>query len=235
MNTSGMHRQRWLLAAGAAAAILAATGLWGWFVWLPGYRPALGQGELYGIDVSAHQGRIDWVEVAGDGISFAYIKATEGGDFVDDRLTENWRDAGAAGLRRGAYHFFTLCTPGDQQARNFLDAVPDDPGALPPAVDLEIAGNCSARPDAATVGRELKTFLALVEAPGGTAVLYVGADFESMYPVRSSLPRPLWVRRVLRRPDDDGWVVWQVGGFAHVAGIDGRVDLDVFRTSIEGP
>jgi lysozyme len=203
-----------------------------WFVWLPTYRPRLDDGELFGVDVSNHQGEIDWERVAADGIDFAYIKATEGGDHTDARFVQNWDAAASAGLERGAYHFFTLCTGGAAQARHFLATVPEDPQALPPAVDLELAGNCSDRPSYEDVQRELASFLDLVEAAKGTQVLlYVGDDFEAQYPVREQLERPLWHFRFLRRPDVEDWVVWQVMGFAHVSGIAGRVDLDVMRST----
>lgn len=220
------------LLLGVALAVVSAVAAGVWFVWLPGYRPGLRPGERYGIDVSHHQGTIEWDRVARDDIAFAYIKATEGSDFVDDRFAENWNASKAAGLVRGAYHFFTLCTGGAPQARNFLHAVPDDQDALPPAVDLELAGNCRARPDRASVERELLAFLMLVEQGSGrTAVLYVGDDFEHRYRVRASLGRPLWHRRFLRRPDVEGWVVWQVQGFAEVDGVRGGVDLNVFRAN----
>jgi lysozyme len=201
-----------------------------WQFILPQYRPNLLPGETYGIDVSHHQGRIDWSRVAADDMSFAYIKATEGGDHVDTRFAENWEGAGRAGLTRGPYHFFTLCSSGEVQARNFLTVVPADPNGLPPAVDLELAGNCSARPDKATVHREIREFLHLVEdGLGQEALLYIGNDFESMYGVREVFDRPLWHLRFLLRPDVDGWVVWQVMGFAQIEGIAGNVDLDVLR------
>lgn len=200
-------------------------------MWLPNYRPALLPGERYGIDVSHHQGPIDWERVAGDDISFAYIKATEGGDHVDGRFAENWEAAGTAGIERGAYHFFTLCTPGAVQARHFLNVVPTAPSALPPAVDLELAGNCRARPDAVTVEREVRAFLDVVEEETGkTAVLYVGDDFESVYELRATLGRPLWLPRFLLHPGYDSWRIWQVGAFAEVDGVGGHVDLDVMRT-----
>lgn len=201
-----------------------------WFVWLPNYRPGLRPGEQYGIDVSHHQGRIDWTRVAGDDISFAYIKATEGSDFIDPRFRQNWRAAQEAGLARGAYHFFTLCSPGDIQAQNFLETVPHHPEALPPAVDLELAGNCAVRPHRGQLMQELRSFLRLVESANGKrAVLYVGDDFNAAYRVTDSVRRPLWQLRFLRRPDIGGWVIWQVMGFARVDGVRGSVDLDVMR------
>ncbi len=218
------------VAVAVALVVLVALGAGAWFVWLPDHRPSLQAGERYGVDVSNHQGRIDWDRVAGDGIEFAYVKASEGGDFVDQRFRENWKGAAAAGIDRGAYHFFTLCRPGAEQARNFLQTVPSAPAALPPAVDLELAGNCSQRPDPASVRHELDAFLDRVESETGqTAVLYVGDDFEGRYPVRDELDRPLWHRRLLVRPDVDGWWIWQVQGRASVDGIHGDVDLNVMR------
>src|ERR671910_485801 len=101
------RRRRWPFVLAAVLLLLVLLGLWGWYVWLPGYRPGLEAGERYGVDVSSHQSEIDWENVAGDGIEFAYIKATEGGDYVDERFQQNWDDSAAAGLDRGAYHFFT--------------------------------------------------------------------------------------------------------------------------------
>lgn len=224
------RRRRWPWVLGGTLLLIAGIAAFLWFVWLPEYRPALRPGERYGIDVSNHQGEIDWERVADDDIEFAYIKATEGGDFTDARFAENWEAAAAAGLDRGAYHFFTLCTSGEAQARHFLSVVPDDTEAMPPAVDLELKGNCRGRPGNEVVQRELTRFLELVEgATGHEVILYVGDEFERRYPVRESLGRPLWHPRFLRRPNVRGWVLWQVTGFAHVAGIDGDVDLDIMR------
>lgn len=210
-----------------AVLALGAIGRWGWW---PHYRPDRRGGERYGVDVSHHQGDIDWVAVAADDVDFAYVKATQGSDFVDPLFARNWDGAGAAGLDRGAYHFFSLCRPGAEQARHFLDTVPDDPDALPPVVDLELAGNCSDRPPRDEVRREVLAFLDDVEtATGQEVVLYVGADFDGRYDLRDDLDRPIWHRRLLLRPDVDGWWMWQFHDRAEVAGIDGGVDLDVMR------
>ncbi|MEQ9573578.1 MAG: GH25 family lysozyme, partial [Nitratireductor sp.] len=61
---------------------------------------------VHGVDVSRWQGEIDWVKLRGQGANFAWIKATDGGDHVDPMFKTNWRAARAAGIPRGAYHFF---------------------------------------------------------------------------------------------------------------------------------
>lgn len=219
-------RRRWVVAAGVVLALGGAAAI-GRYVWLPSYRPSLRAGETYGLDVSHHQGPIDWARVKGDGIAFAYVKATEGGDHVDTRFHENWFGAGREGVERGAYHFFTLCTPGVRQARHFLATVPDGP-ALPPALDLELAGNCAARPPVEDVRTEVTLYVEAVEkALGQRVLLYVGDDFADRY-FRDLGGREQWVPRLLRRPGGE-WRVWQASAWARVDGVDGPVDLDVRR------
>lgn len=197
------------------------------------WEPDPARYPVRGIDVSHHQGSIDWQAVAGDGFTFAYLKASEGGDHRDREFEDNWREARAAGLKVGAYHFFTFCRPGADQARNFLAAVPVVQGALPPAVDLEFGGNCGVMPSDADLRRELEAFLALVEARyGRQAVLYVTPDFHRAH--GDALPRrPLWKRKIVMPPFDGSiwgrpWTFWQFHNRGEVAGVTGPVDLNVF-------
>ncbi|HVA60188.1 MAG TPA: GH25 family lysozyme [Mycobacteriales bacterium] len=230
MRRSTARARPWALLVIAAAGLSGIGAAFALVIWLPSYRPALRPGERYGVDVSAFQGRIDWPSVAGDHIGFAYIKATEGANFVDPEFVRNWAAAGSAGLARGAYHFFSLCVPGIVQARNFMQAVPPDPAALAPALDLELAGNCHARPSAETVAAQLAAFLQAVQAATGRqVVLYLGSDFAYRYPLPVEQSQPLWLRRLFRRPPGRQWVFWQVDGNADVSGITGDVDLDVMR------
>src|SRR4051812_13507 len=222
--------RRRLVAVVALVVLVALVVGVGYRVWFPRWRPDLRAGERLGVDVSAFQGSVDWRQVQQSGMSFAYVKATEGGDLVDERFAANWAETGRVGLPRGAYHFFTLCRDPREQAEHFLVTVPADARALAPAVDLELAGNCSARPDPAAVREQLAVFIRAVEARTRMpTVLYVGRDFLDRY--RSALPpdRPLWVRRLLVRPTTPGWDIWQASHRARVPGIDGGVDLDVAR------
>ncbi|WP_235933925.1 GH25 family lysozyme [Paramicrobacterium chengjingii] len=97
----------------------------------------------------------------------ALIKATEGKGFVDPRFAQNWDAAADSGLRRGAYHFFTLCASDSEQADNFLATARPDEFALAPAVDLELIGPCKKRPPQREVAAELQTFMHTVEAAWG--------------------------------------------------------------------
>lgn len=207
------------------AAVLAFSG-WRWF---REYRPDPARYPLRGIDVSHHQGRIDWPRVAADDVAFAYLKATEGGDYRDDAFARNWDAARAAGLAVGAYHFFTFCRPGAEQADNVLATVPAAADALPLVVDLEFGGNCGRVPAPADLRGELDAFLARVEPARGRRVMfYVTAEFLDAYGAALP-PRALWRRSLLREPEPLArWVLWQYHNRGRVDGIDGPVDLDVF-------
>ncbi|MBM6402835.1 lysozyme M1 (1,4-beta-N-acetylmuramidase) [Phycicoccus sp. CSK15P-2] len=222
---------RWTAALGGLLLVVALLGWLAYAVALPRYRPGLAEGERYGIDVSNHQRDIDWAAVAGDDVGLAYLKASEGATYEDERFTENWAGAREAGLEVGAYHFFTLCRSGEEQAANLLGRLAEvgaNDTALLPVVDLELSGNCSDRPSADVVTERLRTFVDRVEAETGQrVVLYLLDDFAQVYPLPVDLAdRDRWVRRLLRRPGGD-WAWWQVSSRAHVNGVDGGVDLNV--------
>ena len=192
--------------------------------------------EVRGIDVSHHQGEIDWARVAGAGIRFAYLKATEGRDFKDPRFASHWRAAAKAGIARGAYHFFTFCSPGREQAEHFLRVVPPAEGALTPVADVEFVGNCKTGRSLDVVRRELASFLATVERAWGTApILYVTPDSYERVLGGGFAAHPIWIRSVESEPARDaygGWRIWQYSETGRVPGIAGPVDLDVLRPGV---
>jgi lysozyme len=200
------------------------------------WHPSDAAYPVQGIDVSHHQGGIGWPLLPGQGVDFAYIKATEGGDFVDPAFARNWREARRAGIRRGAYHFFTLCRSGAEQAANFIRAVPLEEGALPPVVDLEYMGNCSERPPVADVHRNLEQFIALVELRyGQEVILYLTEEFDSAHEISAGVDRPLWLRSLVFEPDFGArpWTIWQASNFRRLDGIDGRVDWNAMRPEVD--
>ena len=83
---------------------------------------------VHGTDVSKYQTSVDWPKARASGIAFAFIKATEGGDRVDDYFDEHWRMTKAAGIPRAAYHFYYFCRPAAEQARWFIRNVPKEKG-----------------------------------------------------------------------------------------------------------
>lgn len=213
-----------LLLAGLALGLWVLAGRW---------TPSRSEFPVQGIDVSHHQGAIDWPALPAQGVDFAYIKATEGGDHRDRLFAVNWAGARAAGIPRGAYHFFTLCRPGADQAANIIATVPREDDMLPIAIDLEYMGNCGRRPTREELHAELAILIRLVEAHYGQPVLlYLTREFDETYQVSATVPRPLWLRRLAIEPNWTArpWTIWQVSNSRRLRGIDGRVDWNVRRS-----
>lgn len=99
---------------------------------------------LRGIDVSEHQLDIDWQQVAGAGIDYAYIRVghrgyTEGGLFEDPYFKANVQGAQAAGLKVGVYMFSQAITVQEaiEEARFVLERISDYNITLPVVFDWE--------------------------------------------------------------------------------------------------
>lgn len=229
-------RRRWVLVGLGcgltllgAAFVLSQRERWdSWRAWL--FGPSAERYPVRGIDVSHHQGRIDWPLVKASGHAFAFIKASEGADFRDRRFQENWRGARAAGLVTGAYHFFTFCAPGLLQAENFLAVAPREGVALPAAVDVEYTGNCAGWESLDDVRRELYIFIRHSEAQLGQSLLiYTSEDvWRELVPPELHRHR-YWLRSLWGQPSGAlDWRFWQFSDTGAVPGVRGPVDLDVF-------
>jgi len=194
--------------------------------------------HVHGIDVSKFQGTINWTAARRSGVQFAFIKATEGGDRIDDRFHENWNAAKNAGVARGAYHFYYFCRPAADQIAWFKSHVPKDPDALPPVLDMEWNGHsptCTKKPPRSDVLSEMRVFLAEAERHyGKKPIIYSSVDFHREILVGEFKDHPFWLRSVAGHPDTkyDGrrdWVFWQYTGTGTVPGVEGDVDRNVFR------
>ena len=214
---------------GLASLVLVCFVAAGGYLYFRAFSPDRDKYPVRGIDVSHHQGQIDWRRVAADDVAFAVIKATEGGDHVDDAFARNLEEARAAGLAVGAYHFFTFCRPGADQAKNFISVVPQDQPLLPPVVDIEFGGNCPRRPTPERLSAELAAFIVPVEAAfDKPAIVYLTDEAAEAYAGRIAA-RPLWLRSLLLEPDRDDWVYWQYHNRGRIDGINGDVDLNVLQ------
>lgn len=218
-----------LVVIAAGLVCLGVAGSVFYFAYLAPFSPDRSRYPVRGIDVSHHQGEIHWQRVPADDVAFAIIKATEGGDHVDTTFAENLPQARAAGLAVGAYHFFTFCRPGADQARNFISVVPRDQPLLPPVVDIEFVGNCANRPTGEELRAELDAFLGLVEpAFGKQAIIYLIGEASDAYADHMPV-RERWVRSLVRQPADGTWTYWQYHNQGRVDGIEGDVDLNVLQ------
>jgi len=203
----------------------------------PGRTPW--QYQVHGIDVAKYQGDINWAQAKRGGVSFAFIKATEGGDHLDERFATNWQSSGLVGLPRGAYHFYYFCRTAAEQARWFIRNVPKDPRALPPVLDMEWnhqSKTCKKRPSAAKVRAEMRRFLRMVEHHyGKRPLIYTTVDFYKDNQLSLMQDYELWLRSVAGHPGEvypgQRWSFWQYTGTGQIPGIRGNTDINVFSGS----
>ncbi len=221
---------------GWRTAISLAVAIGAVFLLLEVVYPRLEYGSyrysVRGIDVSGHQGIIDWDRLKAAGIEFAYIKASEGETFNDPRFSRNWYGAEQAGIPRGAYHFFTQCRSGKVQAENFIRVVPVDPDALPPVIDAERMGPCLQTPAVKDVAAEIQVLMAALQAQYKVRpIIYTTREFNDAYLAGKFPTERFWVRRLFLAPRfrEKQWVFWQYHDSGRRAGVSGPVDLDVFR------
>ena len=193
--------------------------------------------KIKGIDVSAYQGDIDWNILSKQGIMFAFIKATEGSSYVDERFKTNYENASKTDLKIGAYHFFSYDSNGEKQSDNFIRNVPKAEKMLPPVVDIEFYGNKYKNvPDIKQTQKQLQIMLEKLEeyyekkpiiyATYKSYNLYIANNFEGNY---------IWIRDVYFKPnlkDNRGWTFWQYSNKVRLNGYSGqekRIDMNVFN------
>ena len=201
---------------------------------------AVSLGAPKGIDVAAHQHPggtpIDWSKVRTDGQSFAFVKATEGGDWVNPHYVEDIQAANAAGLKTGAYHYARPAGDAKIQAANFAAQIalaPDQ--TLPPALDIEVAEGKSA----AQLEQWIEEFTSeLKRLTGRTPMIYTYKYFwmGQMNNSQKFSDMPLWLAAYQDQAPEavGGWnelSFWQRSGSGKVAGIPTDVDMNLFNGS----
>lgn len=201
--------------------------------------------SLDGIDVSYHQGAIDWWQVAAAGKRFAFVRATAGTLTSDTAYATNRYGARAAGLAVGAYHFAnpdTAFNDAGNEASWFLRHAAIGSGDMVPVLDLETANGLPP----ASLTAWAQTWLQQVTAATGVRpIIYTTPTFWSTsmgdtdWFARNGYS-VLWIAHwtTASQPTvpaagwgGNGWSFWQYSSTGFVPGINGAVDLDRFNGS----
>lgn len=196
--------------------------------------------SVHGIDISKHQGIIDWERVSqmkkdGIHVSFAFIKATEGITRQDNKFETNWKQADHNGIMRGAYHFYYPSRDAYKQADNFIKTVKLSKGDLPPVVDIEYSNGKSAK----KICDDLKVFVGLLEKRYSVKpIIYTNINFYNTYLIGNFDDYPLWIAGYFDHDRfynefNTPWILWQHSEKGKVDGIRGNVDFNVFKGSLE--
>lgn len=187
-----------------------------------------------GIDVSHHQGKIDWKEVAKDKqIKFVYIKATQGTSIKDKNYEQNIKGARRQGLRCGSYHYLSCLTSVRSQFRNFQKAMRGHKQDLIPMIDIEHEG--VKRWSKKQVQDSVALFAKLIERKyGKKPLIYSHVNFYNSHLTPRFNKYFLFLSRYSpERPSIKGvgrHNIWQFTDRGRVRGIHGNVDLDRFMS-----
>ena len=194
-----------------------------------------------GIDVSHHQGFIEWARVLSDrpDIQFVYVKLTEGASHVDSRATKNFSGAASVEFPVGGYHYFRMTSGAREQFEHFkknLDyCIRGQRCVLIPMVDVETADGHEVQ----EVQDSLRVMLNLLEDYYGKKPMIYGTmrsyntllapDFNDY---------PLYIGRYgVNEPEvrDGDYTIWQFSEKGHIDGIPKYVDFCRFhkRVNIE--
>jgi len=192
--------------------------------------PGFSGHEIVGIDVSAHNGDIDFERVKAEGIEFVIIKASEGSTFKDKRFVDNVRKARKAGLKVGAYHFFRFDTPGYMQGLNFVNSIHGRNLDLPAVIDIEEFTNPNLQTTKLIMNRvaEMADHL---EHRGYRVMLYTNKKGHARFISGQLETYPLWLCSLGSLPDDIECDIWQATHHGRVKGVDHDVDINVFTST----
>ena len=184
-----------------------------------------------GIDISSHQGEIDWAKVGNDPyIRFVYIKATEGATYQSPHYRYNVEGARRQGFLVGSYHYLSPKSPIDQQARNFFKQATRDSQDLIPMIDVEERGDWSRGELIDSVAKLAK----LIEKHyGRRPMIYSTIDFYNKNLSPHFNKYPLYIGRYSSSKPNISWegkyTVWQFTENGIIPGIDAYVDLCHYR------
>jgi lysozyme len=170
-------------------------------------------------------------------MSFAFIKSTEGQDYVDPYYKENVKKAADTGIYFGAYHYFSFGTDGLEQAKNFTRTVSPEECFLPPVVDFELTDEDDSKKSYTL--DQLEELLENLEAYYEvTPIIYTTPTAYFKYLAFSTKWKryTLWMRNTYGEPFTK-WSFWQ---YSDKGLIDGSyngdekyIDLNVYNGSMD--
>lgn len=191
---------------------------------------------VHGVDISAHNGTVEFDSLAAAGIDFVYMKASEGATWRDARFEENYTGARAAGLEVGVYHFFRFDVPGWRQSVNLLNSIKGRVVSLPVAIDVEEWGN-PANYTTEDVRANLRSMVELLRLNGREPIIYTNKNGYNRF-VRGYFDDvDLWICSFTTPPlgNHDDWLMWQHSHSGSLPGVNGKVSFDTFNTPARGP
>ena len=198
--------------------------------------------DMKGIDVSVHNGDIDWGKVKTDGIDFAILRAGYGklASQKDQKFEQNYKNAKAVNLPVGAYWYSYAMNENEarQEADVFLSVIKGKQFEMPVYFDLEEKKQFDLGKE--KVSAIMRAFLEKVESAGYFTGLYGSASSLTTHTADDIKSRyTIWLAHWVNQTNySSAYALWQYSEKGKVDGISGNVDLDTcykdFPTIIKG-
>lgn len=191
--------------------------------------PCLENYPVRGLDLSAHNGEVNFDSVAAN-FDFVILKATEGGNWTDRAFEANYVKARKAGLKVGAYHYFRFDRPGLPQAINIYNTLYNKHLDLPLALDVEDHGNARGVEREVIIDRLRETVNFLL-GHNVSLMFYTNKLGYSRYVETDFASFPLWICSFTDPPIHSRWTFWQYTHSGRVPGVSGETDINLFNGS----
>ena len=192
---------------------------------------------IRGVDVSHHNGHINWSQLKNEGIAFAYLKVTEGLSHLDRNYKSNYSESKQSDIKIGTYHFYIFGLDGVLQANHFIRHAQVGNSDLIPAIDVEHSPSNKYSNDKdylEKVVEELQKMEQVIFNHYGVhPIMYTNKNCYELY-VKDHLPNNLiWMSDLHNEPKIDGneWIIWQFTHTGRLNGAVGDIDLNYFRYS----
>jgi lysozyme len=196
--------------------------------------------DIHGIDVSRYQEKINWKEISGFksgkdsvGITFAFVKATEGQSLLDRYFFYNWEETKKHNIIRGAYHYYKPNVNSTVQAANFIKHVKLRTGDLPPVLDIEEVG----KHGSANMKKGIKNWLKIIEKHYGVKpIIYTNVNFFKKHLSGKEFNGyHFWIAHYTKTTPkvDKNWLFWQYSDKGVIKNIRSKVALNVHKGTKE--
>lgn len=198
--------------------------------------------NIYGIDVSEHNGTLDWAKIRASGISFAIIRTGYGVRHKDAQFENNLRGALAQGIPVGVYHFsYALTAAGAASEADYVLSLLEpwrEQISLPVFFDFEYDTVRYAEDNGVTLGKQsfndhAVAFLEKVKAAGYRPGIYYNLDYKNRFVDDSRLGGYVqWYAQYNSTASWTGYDLWQYSSSHTIGGLSGRFDINVADESL---
>jgi GH25 family lysozyme M1 (1,4-beta-N-acetylmuramidase) len=182
---------------------------------------------MLGVDVSKHQGIMDWDKAKKAGVEYAFIRCTVGDYYTDTQFENNYTNLTRLGIPFGMYHVVVPDRPVYAQVKRIMSVISGKTFLLPIALDCELTGNV----DTAAITANIEGIAEQLETNGYKVMIYTSQGFWNSYVKTATTWKkyPLWVANYVKNYDPissspllprdwDTWMVWQYSADGNLLG-----------------